>query len=201
MNTIRQLCDRCIVLDKGKIIFSGGVEEAIELYMGKAIDCPKRVDLAKAARPHHKCKDGIKLTAAEIVNADEWRIKVGDKLRYNITVKATKDMENVCFKTRVMTADENSVSLFLAPNLITCKAGEEIEIPLEADTSQLVPGKYLLTPALYDINEFGEMMFFDHVHASIGLEVETKLGFCSNMKWDQRWWGNIKLPDIVDLRK
>lgn len=33
MNTIRQLCDRCIVLDKGKIIFSGDVEEAIGVYM------------------------------------------------------------------------------------------------------------------------------------------------------------------------
>ena len=32
MNTIRQLCDRCIVLDKGKIVFDGDVEEAISIY-------------------------------------------------------------------------------------------------------------------------------------------------------------------------
>ena len=35
MNTIRRLCDRCVVLDKGRIIFDGDVEEAIELYMRK----------------------------------------------------------------------------------------------------------------------------------------------------------------------
>ena len=29
MSTIRRLCDRCIVMDKGRIIFNGGVEEAI----------------------------------------------------------------------------------------------------------------------------------------------------------------------------
>ena len=34
MNTIRQLCDRCVVLDKGKIIFEGDVETAIEMYSG-----------------------------------------------------------------------------------------------------------------------------------------------------------------------
>ena len=32
METIRRLCDRCIVLDKGKIIFDGEVEKAIKLY-------------------------------------------------------------------------------------------------------------------------------------------------------------------------
>ncbi|MBO4594613.1 MAG: ABC transporter ATP-binding protein [Clostridia bacterium] len=34
MDTIRRLCDRCIVLDKGKITFDGEVEKAIELYSG-----------------------------------------------------------------------------------------------------------------------------------------------------------------------
>ena len=34
MNTIRQLCDRCIVLSQGQIIFDGDVEEAIEVYLG-----------------------------------------------------------------------------------------------------------------------------------------------------------------------
>ena len=32
METIRRLCDRCIVLDKGEKIFDGDVEQAIELY-------------------------------------------------------------------------------------------------------------------------------------------------------------------------
>ncbi len=32
METIRRLCDRCIVLDKGTIVFDGDVEKAIEIY-------------------------------------------------------------------------------------------------------------------------------------------------------------------------
>lgn len=32
MNTIRELCNRCIVLDEGKKIFDGATEEAIEVY-------------------------------------------------------------------------------------------------------------------------------------------------------------------------
>ena len=33
MNTIRQLCSRCVVLDKGRVIFDGDTEEAIAIYM------------------------------------------------------------------------------------------------------------------------------------------------------------------------
>ena len=32
MNTIRQLCDRCIVLDHGKVLYTGDVESAINIY-------------------------------------------------------------------------------------------------------------------------------------------------------------------------
>ncbi|MBQ8248654.1 MAG: ABC transporter ATP-binding protein, partial [Clostridia bacterium] len=34
MNTIRQLCDRCVVLDGGKVIYDGEVEDGIGIYMG-----------------------------------------------------------------------------------------------------------------------------------------------------------------------
>ena len=36
MNTIRQLCTRCIVLDHGKVIYDGDVEEAINLYLQRS---------------------------------------------------------------------------------------------------------------------------------------------------------------------
>ncbi len=36
METIRNLCDRCIVLEKGKKIFDGEVEKAIEVYLNSA---------------------------------------------------------------------------------------------------------------------------------------------------------------------
>ena len=36
MNTIRQLCDRCIVLQKGHLVYDGDVEEAISIYMNQS---------------------------------------------------------------------------------------------------------------------------------------------------------------------
>lgn len=41
MDTIRSLCSRCIVLDGGKKIFDGEVEEAIEVYIKSTEKCLK----------------------------------------------------------------------------------------------------------------------------------------------------------------
>lgn len=53
MNTIRQLCTRCIVLDHGKVIFDGDVEEAINLYLQRS-DTSRvlSMDLSKEKRPN-----------------------------------------------------------------------------------------------------------------------------------------------------
>ncbi len=61
MNTIRQLCDRCIVLSKGKVIFDGNVEDAIEVYMGQGIETPANVDLSNTKRTQANLVDGVKL--------------------------------------------------------------------------------------------------------------------------------------------
>ncbi|MGN0994594.1 MAG: polysaccharide ABC transporter ATP-binding protein, partial [Butyricicoccus sp.] len=200
MNTIRQLCDRCVVLDKGKVVFEGEVEEAIEVYLGKNTDCPMVINFGGHKRTQ-KLVDGIRIEQASALDHDSWRISVGEKLRFSIQVCATKEMQHVGFRARLTTGEGSSISVLLAPNLICCKAGEKLEIPLEADVSQLVPGRYCLTPSLYGVNEYGGWEFYDHVEQGIRFEVETVEGFNENMPWDQRWWGNIKLPQIVDLRE
>ena len=93
-----------------------------------------------------------------------------------------------------------SISVLLAPNLFSCKAGEKLTIPLEADVSQLVPGRYCLTPVLYGVNQYGGWQFYDHIEKAVTFEVETKPGFNENMEWVQKWWGSVKLPEITDLR-
>ncbi|MBQ8182785.1 MAG: ABC transporter ATP-binding protein [Clostridia bacterium] len=200
MNTIRQLCDRCIVLSKGKVIFDGNVEDAIEVYMGQGVETPPCVDLASFKRTQASLVDGVKLKSIKVLDSDIWKIKVGDKLRFSIDIEATEDLTNIGYRSRLSAVDGSSISVLLAPNLFSCKAGEKITIPLEADVTQLVPGRYCLTPVLYGVNPYGGWQFYDHVEKAVTFEVETKPGFNENMEWEQKWWGSVKLPEITDLR-
>ena len=200
MNTIRQLCDRCIVLSKGKVIFDGNVEDAIEVYMGQGVETPSYVDLATLKRTQASLVPGVRLTGIKVLENDIWKIRVGEKLRFSITIDATEDLTNIGYRSRLTCVDGTSVSVLLAPNLFSCKKGEKLTIPLEADVSQLVPGRYSLTPVLYGVNQYGGWQFYDHIEKAVTFEVETKPGFNENMEWEQRWWGSVKLPEIVDLR-
>ncbi len=200
MNTIRQLCDRCVVLDKGKVIFQGDVEESIEVYLGKNVECPSNLNLENAYR-NVKIKDGVRFKGIKVLDNDTWTIKVGEKLRFAITIVATHDLNNVGFRSRLFAVDGTSITVLMAPGLISCKAGDTIEIPLEADVSRLVPGRYCLSPAMYEVNEYGGWDFFDHIDRAVTFEVVNTLGFNDNMNWDQRFWGHIKLPELLDLRK
>ncbi len=200
MNTIRRLCDRCIVLDKGKIVFDGDVEEAIEVYLGSTTQSPSFVDLREKSRKQ-KCLDGLRITGIEILDREDWRIPVGSKLRFIIHVRSDKELKNISYRSRLFTPEDVSVTVLRAPNLISCGPGEVLAIPLEADISTLVPGQYYLSPALYDVNEYGGWVFYDHIDRAILFEVETALGFNENMSWQARWWGNVKFPDLCDLRK
>lgn len=200
MNTIRKLCDRCVVLDKGKIIFVGDVESAINIYMGKHADSPSNVDLTNIKRTQ-RITASVELQRVEILDHEQWKIPVGSKLHFQLTVKANEKLHNVGFRSRLTTLEDQSITVLIAPKLFDCEKGEIITIPMEADTSQLVPAKYALSLALYDVNEFGESIFHDHVNMAIVFEVVSVAGFNENMNWDPRYWGYVKFPDIIDLRR
>ena len=67
MNTIRQLCNRCIVLQKGKVIFNGDVEEAIQIYLGNENkSLQKSYNLEQLERPSNSY-NLVKMTYLEFI--------------------------------------------------------------------------------------------------------------------------------------
>ena len=51
MATIRDLCDRCIVLDKGKVVFDGDVDAGIAIYMSNNYSSERFLDFTDFRRP------------------------------------------------------------------------------------------------------------------------------------------------------
>jgi lipopolysaccharide transport system ATP-binding protein len=198
MNTIRQLCDRCVVLDKGKIIHVGEVEEAINIYMGNTVETSPYVDLTNKHR-YMDTVPGIKLKSIEILDRDCWYLKTGEKLRFRIGVKADRDMSAVGYRHGIYSSDGKVITLMCAPSCIHCKSGEEQKITLEADISQIVPGQYFLTTVLYESNQYGGFHFCDHVGAAVTFQIDAAMGFNENMYWNQHTWGYVKLPPLTVL--
>ena len=95
MNTVRQLCEKCIVLEKGRLIFEGNVEDAIDIYMGSlSAEKNNHIDLSDRPRPKHS-SNKFQIQSVDIENKN-CIVRAGeDKLRLVLNVnvfEAAKDM-------------------------------------------------------------------------------------------------------------
>ena len=66
----------------------------------------------------------------------------------------------------------------------------------EFDTSMLAEGKYFFSIALFQSDEFGNDVIFDHVTRACSFDILTSLDDDKKLNWEHRWWGSITFPDL-----
>ena len=189
MFTIRQLCNRCIVLEKGGIIFDGDVDSAIGIYMGASKDSSTRVDLNTKHHEWQVEEQNIRMTFLECLECDDVVFNVGAEIRIGIGFNCKKKTENVYLRFTVTNADGTSVTMMTTNHGVDFVAQDSGYMYLNLDISMLVPGQYYLTPTLYNVNEFGQMLHQDVVHEAFLFEIQKVPGFNNNMEWHKNSWG------------
>ena len=89
MATIRDLCDRCIVLDKGKVIFDGDVDEGIALYLSTKSQEASFIDYSGVKRDNWFKRDNIRLQSVELLDADNEVLELRVVVRRNAQSQRT----------------------------------------------------------------------------------------------------------------
>lgn len=195
MNTIRQLCNRCIVLDKGKIIFDGDTEEAIAIYMNST----------KSPQIFNSCKDCVRggihddekifLNSVEILNKETPMFKKNEKINIRLDFDAKEDINNVCVRIPVFFADKSIVGVSTSNPIINAKKGNN-KVDIQLDTETLAPGKYITKICIYSVNEFGTIQDHDSVDEAFSFEKVYENGENNNTNWEHKYWGHINFPVI-----
>ena len=197
MNTIRQLCDRCIVLDHGHIIFDGDVEEAISLYLNSNTeDIPQPyIDLSASKRPENAL--GLaRMASVQLLDRDDCVLTRGEPLRLRLTWKAAKQLEDVRFRMIVRYSNDAPVGLVQSPSLGSFTCNEEVSNTFIFDTSMLAEGKYYFSIALFQTDGIGGSIILDHVTRAVTIEVISNLDQKTSLNWEHRWWGSVQFPDF-----
>ena len=70
MSTIRQLCTRCVVLDKGRVVFDGNVEDAIAIYMETTDVNVVHYDLTDTGRMTSSAGKRLRVESLDFVDKD-----------------------------------------------------------------------------------------------------------------------------------
>ena len=192
MNTIRALCDRCIVLNHGIVIFDGNVEEAISIYLGSKLEEKRIYDLLPEREPSNSTEH-IVMNSLELLNESNL-ITFGDKLRFKLCFSQKKEMQNLHFRFCVNLQDMRAIAMSMSGKIST-DIGEN-ECSFEIDTSFLAPSKYILKIIALEPSEAGTQIRHDVVRRALAFEVVTK-NQLHNFVWDAEYWGHSVLPDAT----
>lgn len=196
MNTIRQLCDRVIVLDQGKIIFGGDVQEAISLYLNIEVNDDVCINYMSIPRLKWLNNTKIRTLSARYIGKNSIMFHNDEKMRLALEWYNETDISNLNLRIEILQIDRTPIASSLLLNFYTGKAGDQGCIEVQLDIHSLVPGKYTMNFVFFEKNDNGDNVDVDCVH---GMNFEF---FYSNIiNWNNKAWGNIQLPQIELLAK
>ena len=185
MATVRNLCDRCIVLSHGKIVYDGNTEKAISIYMGSDIHGEDTVyDFSEEKRPA-KYNLHNKILNVELMGGTGNHYLYGDKIRFRMTWEGFHPEEELQFK----------ILIYGMGVMFGGKLDNTIGIhqkDFEIDTSFFSPMQYTLCIRLYGESKNGNVTNYDEAQ---GVFVNIDHGEKSvHLKQWASDWGGAVLP-------
>ena len=203
MNTIRQLCDRCVVLDKGKVAFEGDVEEAIQVYLGTSGVFSTFYEYGKEYHSDHRSFGKLVLQSLSVLNSSNMRFDYGSPICLEIVCSVSEQLKNVKFRFEIQYQDGSKVGTVFTDCGVDFSSAQKRYIELIFDTEHLAPGNYRVDMIAFTYNEFGAEAFLDGVYPGFSFEISDTLNERNELVWMHQYWGSVHLHDakIVEVTR
>lgn len=196
MSTIRQLCDKCFVLDKGKVIFEGDVESAISVYMSDSIkEMDVDIDLSNNRMSHLSKKVLGKFTHLKLLGKKTAVYGFNEPINMQLSIRAYQKLPELSIRVEMRSTSGVSVGLSKIQNFASLEKDEERNFEFKMNCKGLVNGEYVVCLVLYDVNEFGSFIDIDACYPAFVFKVddlENKIG----ITWEHNNWGFISFQDL-----
>ena len=193
MNTIRQLCDRVVVLDHGQVIYDGEVEEGINIYMGIKEEYRYHYDYTPDYRKHKNSSDDFIITSLDLLN-NKTAFQSGEPIRFSFTCKSQKKYNNIMLRIVLEYQNGQISGTAFSNNSISCAEGEN-KISSFLNTNSLINGTYRANIILFNYNQFGQEHVIDGVYPGFIFEIVNPINASNKVNWLSKHWGSIRLPD------
>ena len=198
MSTIRKLCDRCVVLKQGEVIFDGDVEQAIDIYMdeekltNQLEICYTDKNRARYLRNSHK----ISLLKFFLLNNDTYSFKDGDALKFKIYFSAKANLSGLGVRLEFRSLGDMPIASALLNEIINVENGKTYEKIFTLGLENFVPGKYKVHIVFFEGNKYkGTSYEYECIENAFGFEI---LPMASKMEWNTSYWGHIQ---VLSLRE
>ena len=192
MNTIRQLCDRCVVLDKGRIIFDGDVEEAIGVYMQNKGNIDQTIFDLSAKKRAAWVKEDVRMCSLSLVGKENAIYSSGEPIVYELTVETKRNVKNLRYRLELIFSDDIPVGTVPNISLGSMGEGERKTFQMIFDPLHLTRGKYKVDMVLFEMDDFGNSVDLDLVVPAFIFAIEED----GEIVWNANNWGHVRFRDI-----
>ena len=192
MNTIRQLCDRCIVLDKGKVVFEGDVESAIDVYMQREKRETTILDCENIKRPRWVTAPRIKVSRVEYLEKENITFTENEPILLHFCWKNLQDVDDMGLLIEICSLDDVAQATYVLYDFYSGKQDEEAEMTVKLNTVGFMDATYRMRYTFFLKNDFGT-----------GRPVDWVNGLCFTMEtthrnrelnWQVKQWGYLQMP-------
>ena len=198
MSTIRQLCDRCIVLNQGRIVFTGDVEEAIAVYLGRSQTANVYNDCDQTAREAGDQK--IHMKSVEMLGRTEPIVYEGEDLKIRLKFSSRENYQELSFRVTLFTTSRIPVGMAASGPVCRAVQGEN-QADYVLQFPNLASGEYIARIVLYEVDDYGSEIVHDVVDNAFSIFKEYKVSRNAfSSKWGQEYWGGISFPEIELLQ-
>ncbi len=205
MGTIQRLCDRCIVLDHGKLIFDGNVDEAIGLYLRHGGGEGNCVDMSAFERNQWVTKS-IQMTQMNLVGKNNCVYLQDSDLIFDLFWKTSADAVIRDLVLRCTFYHQSgAVAAFTTVGLGNSGPNEEHYNQVIISLSGIVPGSYYLTFDMNEVNADGSDVWNDSCEqvTTISIEknqqqkAEVHSDHSSMIPWKHSVYGSVRLYSSI----
>ena len=205
MNTIRQLCNRVVVLDHGKVVFNGDVESGIGIYMNIGVDSNSTmVDLDILERPHWTDESfKARMKKFELLEKVDNNVERGEKIKIKLSWATKDNQKDVKIRIMIRTPNDNStVGTAVSKSVGDCSKDSICSAIIALDTVFLAKGIYFFDLELFQDDGRGNQLTMDSIKRSATIYIrESNNKFDTANRWPTSKYGYIHYPELEILEQ
>ncbi len=195
MNTIRQLCERVIVLDHGRVLFDGNVEDGIKKYLNNNSDSNEvSYDYSSYFKsPYYKRT--VQMIGLDLIDRDSNCVVLGENVKIVLHCRANTDVRNVGLRFEAVFSDGSLVGTTFLNTSVSMPGENCFDLHLLMPTNNFAPGRYSFIAVFFETDTYGNQDVIDRVEPAMSLEMIERQD--NEAFWIHSWLGHVHLEDIT----
>jgi len=197
MNTIRQLCDRVIVLKEGQVIYDGDVEGGIRIYNSEAyMEKLNHYDFSELPRPVGYNLDKAEIMSLNILHNESCIYAADEPIEFRLRIKTkVSNIGDLSFRILIWQADETPVEIAFTDTFANINTVGEFDVDVCINKNNLGPGLYKGTIILSGGISKANSENLDYIYPAFVFEVLHADG--TSRSWPRQWgWVHFDNVDV-----